>query len=119
MIVASNRAAKGVYEDKTGPVIVAWLAGRGYDVPAPVVVEDGDPVGVALRAALADDVAVVLTTGGTGISPTDRTPDVTRAAPRPRAAGRRGRDPRGRAAQGARRRSSRAGSRAWRGGPWW
>ncbi|HEY3471307.1 MAG TPA: MogA/MoaB family molybdenum cofactor biosynthesis protein, partial [Amycolatopsis sp.] len=79
VIVASNRAAKGVYEDKTGPVIVAWLTDRGYDVPAPVVVEDGDPVGVALRAALADEVAVVLTTGGTGISPTDRTPDVTRA----------------------------------------
>jgi molybdenum cofactor synthesis domain-containing protein len=78
VIVASNRAAKGVYEDKTGPVIVAWLADRGYDVPAPVVVEDGEPVGVALRAALADGVAVVLTTGGTGISPTDRTPDVTR-----------------------------------------
>lgn len=78
VIVASNRAAKGVYEDKTGPVIVTWLADRGYDVPAPVVVEDGEPVGVALRAALADGVAVVLTTGGTGISPTDRTPDVTR-----------------------------------------
>ena len=78
VIVASNRAAKGVYEDKTGPVLVAWRAGRGYDVPAPVVVEDGDPVGAALRTALADGVAVVLTTGGTGISPTDRTPEITR-----------------------------------------
>jgi molybdenum cofactor synthesis domain-containing protein len=77
VIVASNRAAKGVYEDKTGPVIVAWLAEHGYEVPAPVVVEDGDPVGKALRTAVSDGVAVVLTTGGTGISPTDRTPDVT------------------------------------------
>ncbi|WP_406638922.1 molybdenum cofactor biosynthesis protein MoaE [Amycolatopsis sp. WGS_07] len=79
VIVASNRAARGVYEDKTGPVLVSWLADRGYDVPPPVVVEDGDPVGVALRAAVADGVQVILTTGGTGISPTDRTPDVTRA----------------------------------------
>ncbi|SEP27565.1 molybdenum cofactor biosynthesis protein MoaE [Amycolatopsis saalfeldensis] len=77
VIVASNRAAKGVYEDKTGPVLVAWLAEHGYDVPAPVVVEDGEPVGKALRTAVSDGVAVVLTTGGTGISPTDRTPDVT------------------------------------------
>ncbi|WP_329068200.1 molybdenum cofactor biosynthesis protein MoaE [Amycolatopsis sp. NBC_01480] len=77
VIVASNRAAKGVYEDKTGPVLVAWLAEHGYEVPAPVVVEDGEPVGKALRTAVSDGVAVVLTTGGTGISPTDRTPDVT------------------------------------------
>lgn len=78
VIVASNRAARGVYADKTGPVMVAWLRERGYEVPDPVVVEDGDPVGVALREAVAEPVAVVLTTGGTGISPTDRTPDVTR-----------------------------------------
>lgn len=77
VIVASNRAAKGVYEDKTGPVLVAWLAEHGYEVPAPMVVEDGEPVGKALRTAVSDGVAVVLTTGGTGISPTDRTPDVT------------------------------------------
>jgi molybdenum cofactor synthesis domain-containing protein len=77
VIVASNRAAKGVYEDKTGPVIVGWLAGRGYDVPEPLVVEDGEPVGHALRKCLDDEVQVVITTGGTGISPTDRTPQVT------------------------------------------
>ncbi|RSN25326.1 MogA/MoaB family molybdenum cofactor biosynthesis protein [Amycolatopsis roodepoortensis] len=79
VIVASNRAAKGVYEDTTGPVITDWLAARGWDVPAPVVVEDGEPVGEALRDAVAAGVQVIVTTGGTGISPTDRTPDVTRA----------------------------------------
>ncbi|MDT7729604.1 MAG: hypothetical protein QOI21_6180 [Actinomycetota bacterium] len=79
VIVASNRAAKGVYEDKTGPVIVGWLAGRGYEVPEPLVVEDGEPVGQALRKCLDDEVHVVITTGGTGISPTDRTPQVTAA----------------------------------------
>jgi molybdenum cofactor synthesis domain-containing protein len=79
VIVASNRAAKGVYEDKTGPVIAGWLAGRGYEVPEPLVVEDGEPVGQALRMCLDDEVQVVITTGGTGISPTDRTPQVTAA----------------------------------------
>ncbi|OLZ52067.1 molybdenum cofactor biosynthesis protein [Amycolatopsis keratiniphila subsp. nogabecina] len=79
VIVASNRAAKGVYEDTTGPVIADWLASRGWEVPAPVVVQDGDPVGEALRDAVAAGVQVIVTTGGTGISPTDRTPDVTRA----------------------------------------
>ncbi|SED94196.1 molybdenum cofactor synthesis domain-containing protein [Amycolatopsis lurida] len=79
VIVASNRAAKGVYEDTTGPVITGWLTARGWDVPEPVVVEDGEPVGEALRDAVAAGVQVIVTTGGTGISPTDRTPDVTRA----------------------------------------
>jgi molybdenum cofactor synthesis domain-containing protein len=77
VIVASNRAAKGVYADKTGPIIVGWLAERGYQVPGPLVVEDGEPVGQALRDCLDQAVHVVITTGGTGISPTDRTPQVT------------------------------------------
>lgn len=79
VVTASNRAAAGVYADRGGPVIVEWLRGRGYDTPDPVVVPDGDPVGEALRAAVADRVAVVITTGGTGISPTDATPEATRA----------------------------------------
>ncbi|MEU8334030.1 MogA/MoaB family molybdenum cofactor biosynthesis protein [Micromonospora tulbaghiae] len=79
VIVASNRAAAGVYEDTSGPLLVTGLREMGCEVDAPVVVPDGEPVGDALRAARADGVDVVLTSGGTGITPTDRTPDVTRA----------------------------------------
>ncbi len=79
VVTASNRAAAGVYADRGGPLIVGWLREHGYDTPDPAVVPDGDPVGDAIRAAVAEAVDVVITTGGTGISPTDATPEVTRA----------------------------------------
>jgi molybdenum cofactor synthesis domain-containing protein len=78
VIVASNRAAAGVYADTSGPLLVEGLRSLGFETPDPVVVPDGEPVATALRAAIADGVEVVLTSGGTGITPTDRTPDVTR-----------------------------------------
>lgn len=77
VIVASNRAATGVYPDRTGPVIVEWLAQRSFEVPEPLVVEDGEPVARALRECVDAGAHVVITTGGTGISPTDRTPEAT------------------------------------------
>jgi molybdenum cofactor synthesis domain-containing protein len=79
VVVASNRAAAGVYEDATGPVIAAFLRGLGFTVDAPVVVPDGDPVGAAIAEAADGGARVVLTTGGTGLTPTDRTPEVTRS----------------------------------------
>ncbi|PTA46333.1 molybdenum cofactor biosynthesis protein B [Micromonospora sp. RP3T] len=79
VIVASNRAAAGVYADTSGPLLVAGLRELGCTVDAPVVVPDGEPVGAALRAAREEGVDVVLTSGGTGITPTDRTPEVTGA----------------------------------------
>jgi molybdenum cofactor synthesis domain-containing protein len=78
VVTASNRAAAGVYPDRSGPVIVEWLREQGFETPDPEVVPDGEPVGDALRKAVADAVDVVITTGGTGISPTDATPEVTR-----------------------------------------
>lgn len=79
VVVASNRAAAGVYEDTTGPLILAALEADGWDVTGPVVVPDGDPVREAIAAAVAAGARAVLSTGGTGLTPTDRTPEATRA----------------------------------------
>ncbi|MET7981307.1 MULTISPECIES: MogA/MoaB family molybdenum cofactor biosynthesis protein [unclassified Streptomyces] len=77
VVTASNRAAAGVYEDKGGPLIAAGLAESGFAVDGPWVVPDGDPVEEALRAGVEAGYDVIVTTGGTGISPTDRTPEAT------------------------------------------
>ncbi|TNC43091.1 MogA/MoaB family molybdenum cofactor biosynthesis protein [Mumia zhuanghuii] len=79
VVTCSNRAAAGVYEDTTGPLIVEALRSWGFDVGDPLVVPDGSPVEEALREAVDLRYAVVVTTGGTGISPTDATPEATEA----------------------------------------
>jgi molybdenum cofactor synthesis domain-containing protein len=77
VVIASNRAAAGVYEDETGPVIVEALQGWGFDV-ASIVVPDGKPVKEAMLKALSRGARVILTSGGTGLTPTDKTPEMTR-----------------------------------------
>lgn len=78
VVVASNRAAAGVYADETGPLIVDALRELGFTCGDPVVVPDGPPVGAAITAAVEGGARVVLTTGGTGLTPTDQTPEQTR-----------------------------------------
>jgi len=78
VITASNRAASGVYDDTGGPLIAAALTDLGFEVTGPVVVPDGQPVADAIRAALDRGDRAILTTGGTGLTPTDLTPEMTR-----------------------------------------
>lgn len=79
VVTCSTRAAGGVYPDRGGPLLVDALRAWGFSCADPVVVPDGPLVEAALREAVAADAAVVLTTGGTGLTPTDGTPEATRA----------------------------------------
>jgi molybdenum cofactor synthesis domain-containing protein len=77
VITASNRAAAGVYPDKSGPLLVSLLGEAGCEVDGPVVVPDGEPVEAALRDGVAREYDVIVTTGGTGLTPADLTPEMT------------------------------------------
>jgi molybdenum cofactor synthesis domain-containing protein len=77
VVVASTRAASGVAADTTGPLLTNALQEWGFAVEGATVVADGEAVGLAIGAAVAAGAELVLTTGGTGINPSDRTPEVT------------------------------------------
>ena len=78
VLVASTGAAKGTREDTTGPVIAAWLEDRGFTTRGPLVYADAD-IAAGLADALSGNPALIISTGGTGVSPTDATPEATRA----------------------------------------
>lgn len=77
-VSVSNRAAAGVYEDRSGPVLADLLRDAGCDVDGPRVIPDGEPVEQVLRDAVRQRYDVVVTSGGTGLTPTDSTPEMTR-----------------------------------------
>jgi molybdenum cofactor synthesis domain-containing protein len=80
VLTASNRAAAGVYEDRSGKMLAEGLEQLGFDVEGPHVrPDDAAELEAVLRAAVDASFDVVLTTGGTGLSPTDVTPEATRA----------------------------------------
>jgi len=78
-ITVSNRAAAGVYEDRSGPVLVELLREAGCDVvDGPLVIPDGEAVEQVLRDSVTAEYDVAVTTGGTGLTPGDLTPEMTR-----------------------------------------
>jgi molybdenum cofactor synthesis domain-containing protein len=77
-VTVSNRASAGVYEDTSGPVLVSRLRELGFSVDEPVVIPDGSRVEEVLRDAVADGYQAVVTSGGTGLTPMDLTPEMTR-----------------------------------------
>ncbi len=78
VVTVSTRAASGVYDDRAGPVARDGLREMDFEVDGPQVVPDGDPVETALRDAVSAEYDVVVTTGGTGLTPRDLTPEMTR-----------------------------------------
>ena len=78
-VTVSNRASAGVYEDRSGPVLVELLKQAGCDVvDGPLVIPDGEAVEQVLRDSVTAGYDVAVTTGGTGLTPTDQTPEMTR-----------------------------------------
>ena len=80
VVTCSNRSAAGERDDSSGPAVVAGLQAAGFDVaPEPIVVRDDENEIAALLARLADaGHRLILTTGGTGLTPTDVTPAASR-----------------------------------------
>lgn len=78
VITASNRASQGLYEDSSGEILVAGLTSLGFSVLPKVIVSDDQAlIGRAIANAIAAKIDLIVTTGGTGISPTDVTPEAT------------------------------------------
>jgi molybdenum cofactor synthesis domain-containing protein len=79
VITVSNRVYAGVYQDSSGALLAALLAEAGCEpVDGPRVVPDGEPVEAALRTGVAEGYDVIVSTGGTGVTPQDLTPEFTR-----------------------------------------
>ncbi len=78
VITASNRAFNGIYEDRSGQILLAGLRELGYEIPEVTLLpDDAEKIAAAIKSAIDSEVDLVVTTGGTGVSPFDLTPEAT------------------------------------------
>jgi molybdenum cofactor synthesis domain-containing protein len=78
VITASNRAFNGVYEDRSGQILLAGLRELGYEIPQVTLLpDDAAMITGAITSAITAEIDLVVTTGGTGVSPFDLTPEAT------------------------------------------
>ena len=77
VLTVSDRVSGGEAADLSGPAAAAALSDLGFEPEVQVVPDGVDSVAAALQAAVDDEVALVITTGGTGVAPRDLTPEAT------------------------------------------
>lgn len=78
VITASNRASQGIYSDLSGQSLKEGLVALGFKTSGPIIVADDiDAISQEIVKALANKARLIVTTGGTGVSPTDVTPEAT------------------------------------------
>ena len=78
VITASNRASAGVYEDKSGKILVEGLENLGYQITESINVPDNlAQISGAIKSGIEKKIDLIVTTGGTGVSPMDITPEAT------------------------------------------
>lgn len=77
VITVSDRCARGEAEDRSGPLALSLLAGHGISADLALVPDDIPAIRAAIRSACEAGARLVLTTGGTGVSPRDNTPEAT------------------------------------------
>jgi molybdopterin adenylyltransferase len=79
VVTISTRVASGQAEDESGPALAELCAAAGLDVVSEVVTDDREAIATALkRLADQEDARFIFTTGGTGLTPDDVTPEATR-----------------------------------------
>src|SRR5580692_7992593 len=81
VLTISDRCSQGLMQDTAGPAVV-WLLGAQWpeaEIDTRILPDEEDQIAAALREIAAAGAALVLTVGGTGLSPRDRTPEATRS----------------------------------------